>query len=133
MLVLDVLDVVTLNESKSPKKSVSNLLSHFLPQVRGYYLRHTQQKNPTVYIFPGKAVGVAGGERCAEDFRFFDDPNMNQMVEALTATKQGSAKTKRSKTLKWKWVLKASSPLAPFRAPFLKCDFSTQVAGCCFN
>lgn len=123
MLVLDILDVVTLNESnsqenKKKKLSVSNLLSHFLPQVRGYNLRHTQRKNPTVYIFPGIVFGVASRERCVDYFRFFDDSNIKQMLEVTTATKQGSAKTKGNKwdrkqvkTLIWKWVLSPSAVL----------------------
>lgn len=100
MSVLDVLDVVTLNESNNNKKktlSDSNLRSHFLPQVRGHYLRHTHGKNPTVYTFPGKVFGVANGEGRVDCFRFLDGSNGNQMSEVMMAAKQGLAKTKGQK------------------------------------
>lgn len=97
MLVLDVLDVVTLNESKS-QKTICIRLTFSLSSSgkRILFTTHTA-KNPTVYIFPGKLFGVASGERCVDYFRFFDGSNMNQMLEVMSATKQGSAETKGNK------------------------------------
>lgn len=120
--VLYVLDVVTLNKSngKTHKKklSVSNLRSHFLPQVRGYYLRHTHGKNPTVYTFPGKVFGVANGEGCVDCFRFLDASNRKQMSEVTTASKRASAQTKgqqwdstQVKSLSWTWPFHAGAVL----------------------